>query len=55
MTVTAPADITLLPDAGPLITLAYADALDLLIPSAAAIERQAILAERTFSRLRWPP
>lgn len=30
MTVAAPADITLLPDAGPLITLAYADALDLL-------------------------
>lgn len=26
----SPADITLLPDAGPLITLAYADALDLL-------------------------
>ena len=27
---TSPADIALLPDAGPLITLAYADALDLL-------------------------
>lgn len=27
---TRPSDITLLPDAGPLITLAYADALDLL-------------------------
>lgn len=27
---TSPADIVLLPDAGPLITLAYADALDLL-------------------------
>jgi hypothetical protein len=26
----APSDIVLVPDAGPLITLAYADALDLL-------------------------
>ena len=95
------ASVALLPDAGPLITLAYAEALDLLflpgwpvqivdmvlheltrnqtptsqsigawtstraflifleqkgwLPSAAEIERKAILNGRNFSRLRFPP
>jgi hypothetical protein len=96
-----PASPVLLPDSGPLVTLAYADALDLLflpgwpvqivdmvlhevtrnqtptsqligawvstraflifleqkgwLPSAAGIERKAILNGRNFSQLRFPP
>jgi hypothetical protein len=45
-----------IPDAGPWITLAYADALDLLLKPGwpVAIERRALLAGREFSRLHFP-
>jgi hypothetical protein len=48
---TAPADIALLPDAGPLITLAYADALDVLLePGWSVMLVDMVLHELTRSR-----
>ena len=49
------ADIpVVIPDAGPWITFLERQR-QRLIPSARAIERQAILAGSQFSRLRYPP
>lgn len=43
-----PADIVLLPDAGPLITLAYADSLDLLLmPGWPVVQVDMVLHEVT--------